>query len=140
MTTRPIRTEEDYEAACRRIDEIFQADPDSPEGEELEILATLVDAYEEEHFPIGEPHPIEVIEIQMHNLGVSRKDLGQWLGKSTGGISDLLNCRRRMTLNAIRILSQKLRIPVELLSRDYPIQQDTPPRLRPGRGRSVTAP
>jgi HTH-type transcriptional regulator / antitoxin HigA len=122
MTIRPIRTEETYEAACRRIDELFQAEPGSPEEEELDILVTLVDAYEAERFDIGMPHPVEAIEIQMLNLGVSRNDLGQWLGKSTGRISDMLNCRRHLTLEAIRTLSHKLHIPIEVLAQDYPIR------------------
>jgi HTH-type transcriptional regulator/antitoxin HigA len=91
MNIKPIETEEDYEAACKRIDEIFQAEPGTPEEEELDILATLVDAYEEKHFPMGKPHPIEAIKIQMEGLGISRKDLMEHLGKSSGRISDILN-------------------------------------------------
>jgi HTH-type transcriptional regulator / antitoxin HigA len=64
MDIRLIRTREDYEAACKRIDEIFQAEPGTPEDDELEILVTLVDKYEEEHFPLGMPHPVEAIDIQ----------------------------------------------------------------------------
>jgi HTH-type transcriptional regulator / antitoxin HigA len=86
MNIRPIRTEEDYEAACKRLDEIFQAEPGSPEDDELEILATLVDAYEEKHFPIGMPHPIEAIKIRMDDLGLTRKDLMENLGKSSGRV------------------------------------------------------
>src|SRR5271157_397213 len=96
MNIKPIKTEEDYEAACKRIDEIFQVEPGSKEEEELDILVTLVDAYEEKHFPMGKPHPIEAIKIQMEGLGISRKDLMEHLGKSSGRISDLLNCRRAL--------------------------------------------
>jgi HTH-type transcriptional regulator/antitoxin HigA len=137
MTIRPIRTEEDYEAACRRIDELFQAEPGSPEEEALDVLVTLVDAYEEKRFTVGMPHPIEAIEIQMHNLGVSRKDLGEWLGKSTGRISDLLNCRRYLTLEAVRVLSEKLHIPAQVLSQAYPLQ-GTSTRPRPSQGQCHT--
>jgi antitoxin component HigA of HigAB toxin-antitoxin module len=84
-----------------------------------------VDAYEEKQFVVGMPHPIEAIAIQMRNLDVSRKDLGEWLGKSSGRISDLLNCRRHLTLEAIRILSDKLQIPVEVLAQDYPVSDTT---------------
>jgi len=122
MKIKPIYTDHDYEAACKRIDEIFQAEPGSPEEDELEILITLVDRYESEKFPIGMPHPIEAIQIQMDKLGVTRKDLMEWLGKSTGRVSDLLNCRRHLTLAAVRILSEKLHIPTQVLVQPYPLK------------------
>ncbi len=134
MNIKPIKTEEDYEAACKRIDEIFQAEPGTPEEEELDILATLVDAYEEKHFPMGKPHPIEAIKIQMEGLGISRKDLMEHLGKSSGRISDLLNCRRALTLNDIRKLSKLLHVPMEVLSQDYQLEA---PRPKEGRNRPV---
>ncbi|MGO9121464.1 MAG: helix-turn-helix domain-containing protein [Desulfomonilaceae bacterium] len=121
MNIKPIRTKKDYELACKRIDEIFQAEPGSPEDDELDILATLVDAYEQKHFPIGMPHPIEAIKIQMEAHGVTRKHLMEWLGKSSGRISDLLNCRRALTLEAIRVLSARLYIPERVLTQDYEI-------------------
>ncbi len=123
MNIRPIRTEQDYEAACKRIDEIFQAEPGSEEDDELDILATLVDAYEEKHFPIGMPHPIEAIKISMENLGITRKDLMEHLGKSSGRVSDMLNCRRALTLGDIRVLSKLLHLPMEVLSQDYPLEK-----------------
>lgn len=125
MAIFPIHTEEDYEAACRRIDEIFQAEPGSGDAAELDALVTLVEAYDEKRLNIGMPHPIDAIKIQMQALDVSRKDLGEWLGKSSGRISDLLNCRRHLTLDAIRILSHKLHIPIEVLSQDYSIHATT---------------
>jgi len=123
MRIRPIRTEEDYEAACKKIDTIFQAEPGTPEDDELEILTVLVDAYEEEHFPIGMPHPVEAVKIQMENLGMSRKDLMDCLRKSSGRISDILNKRRALTLADIRKLSDLLHIPIEVLSQDYPLER-----------------
>ena len=126
MNIKPIKTEEDYEAACKRIDEIFQAEPGTPEEEELDILATLVDAYEEKHFPMGKPHPIEAIKIQMEGLGISRKDLMEHLGKSSGRISDILNSRRALTLNDIRKLTKLLHIPMEVLSQDYQLETPEP--------------
>jgi len=123
MNIKPIKTEEDYEAACKRIDEIFQAEPGTPEEEELDLLVTLVDAYEEKHFPMGKPHPIEAIKIQMEALGISRKDLMEHLGKSSGRISDILNCRRALTLNDIRKLSKLLHIPIEVLSQEYRLER-----------------
>jgi HTH-type transcriptional regulator / antitoxin HigA len=126
MMIRPIRTEEDYEAACKRIDEIFQAEPGTPEDDELEILATLVENYEQDHFPIGMPHPIEAIKIRMEALGVSRKDLMEHLDKSSGRVSDILNCRRTLTLGDIRKLSTLLHIPMEVLSQEYPLEKADP--------------
>lgn len=131
MTIKPIRTEEDYEAACKRIDEIFQAAPGTEEDDELEILVTLVDTYEEKRFPMGMPHPIEAIELQMHNLGCSRKDLMAALNKSSGRISDILNCRRALTLGDIRKLSELLHIPIEVLSQEYPLKK-LKPKDHPG--------
>lgn len=129
MNIKPIGTEDDYEAACKRIDEIFQAEPGTKEEEELDILATLVDAYEEKHFPMGKPNPIEAIKIQMENLGVSRKDLMENLGKSSGRVSDILNARRHLTLADIRKLSALLHIPIEVLSQDYPLEKTAPAKV-----------
>jgi HTH-type transcriptional regulator/antitoxin HigA len=123
MNIKPIKTEEDYEAACKRIDEIFQAEPGTPEEEELDLLVTLVDAYEEKHFPMGKPHPIEAIKIQMEGLGILRKDLMEHLGKSSGRISDILNSRRALTLNDIRKLTKLLHIPIEVLSQEYQLER-----------------
>lgn len=126
MNIKPIRTEDDYKKACERIDEIFHAEPGSREDDELDVLVTLVDAYEEKHFPLGMPNPIEAIQIQMKNLGISRKELMNSLNKSSGRVSDILNCRRALTLGDIRVLSKLLHIPVETLSQDYPLEKARP--------------
>ena len=123
MIIKPIRTENDYEAACKRIDEIFQAEEGTAEDDELEVLLTLVDKYEEERFPIGMPHPIEAIRIQMKNLNMSRNYLLESLGKSSGRMSDILNCRRRLTLNDVRNFSKLLHIPVHVLAQEYPLDK-----------------
>ena len=126
MDIRPIHTQKDYEMACERIEQIFHAEPGSKEDDELEVLITLVDAYEERHFPLGTPHPVEAIKIQMQNLGVSRKHLMDHLKKSSGRISDILNCRRGLTLADIRMLSEMLHIPLEVLSQDYRLEKSRP--------------
>jgi HTH-type transcriptional regulator / antitoxin HigA len=138
MDIRPIRTEEDYAAACKRIDEIFQAEPGSPEDDELEVLVTLVDAYEEKHFPIGMPHPIEAIKIRMEDLGLTRKDLMEHLGKSSGRVSDVLNCRRALTLGDVRILSKLLHLPTEVLSQEYPLEESKPKEALKAIGSAAT--
>lgn len=126
MNIKPIRTDEDYDAACRRIDEIFQAEEGAPEDDELEVLLTLVDKYEEEHFHIGMPDPIEAIRMQMENLGFSRDLLMKKLGKSSGRMSDILNRRRRLTLDDVRDFSELLHIPIEVLSQRYPLAESRP--------------
>jgi HTH-type transcriptional regulator/antitoxin HigA len=123
MNIKPIRTEEDYEAACMRIDKIFQAEEGTPEDDELEVLLTLVDKYEEERFPIGMPHPIEAIRMQMENLNISRQGLMERLGKSSGRMSDILNCRRRLTLDDVRNFSKILRIPIAVLALEYSLEK-----------------
>ena len=101
-------------------------EPGSPEDDELEVLVTLVDAYEEKHFPIGMPHPVEAIKIRMEDLGLSRKDLMEHLGKSSGRVSDILNCRRALTLGDVRTLSSLLHLPAEVLLQEYPLEEGKP--------------
>lgn len=74
VSTKPIRTEEDYEAALARIEEIFEAEFDSPEGKELDILVDLVELYESKHVPMGYPDPVEAIKFRMEQMGLSRHD------------------------------------------------------------------
>ncbi len=138
MNIRPIHTEDDYEAACKRIDEIFQAEPGSPEDDELEILATLVDAYEEKSFPIGMPHPVEAIKIRMVDMGLTRKDLMEHLGKSSGRVSDVLNCRRALTLGDVRTLGKMLRLPTEVLTQEYPLKEAAPKEVSKAAGYAAT--
>ncbi len=132
MDIRPIQTEEDYEKACERIDEIFQAEPGSPEEMELDILVTLVNAYEEKHFPMGKPHPIEAVKMQMEGLGVTREDLMGLLEIGSEGVSDILNCRSALTVGHIRKLSKLLHIPVDVLAQEYELHEVGPSELRIG--------
>ena len=118
MEIKPIRTEKDYEAALARIEEIFDAEPDTLEGDELEILASLVETYERKHYTIGLPDPIEAIKIRMEDLGLDRKDLEDAIG-SRGRISEILNRKRPLTLPMVQKLSQKLGLPTEVLAQPY---------------------
>ena len=120
MEIRPIRTEKDYEAALIRIEEIFYAEPDTPEGDELEILASLVGTYEKKNYPVGLPDPIEAIKIRMEDLGLERKDLEDAIG-SKGRISEILNRKRPLTLPMLQRLSEKLGLPTEVLAQPYPL-------------------
>ena len=114
MRIQPIRTDADHASALRRIDELMDAAPGTPEADELDVLATLVEAYEDRHFPIGDPEPLAAIQFRMDQLGLTRKDLEPLLG-SRGRVSEVLNGRRALSLQMIRRLHRELGIPLESL-------------------------
>lgn len=118
VTVQPIRTETDYDAALAEIEAIFSAPPDTPEGDRLDVLTTLVEAYEERHYPITPPDPIAAIEFHMDRLGFSQRDLKPFIGGATA-VSDILNRRRALTLPMIRALSEGLGIPTDILVQPY---------------------
>ncbi len=137
MEIKPIRTDEEYEAALARIEELFDAEPDSPEGDELEILASLVETYERRNYSIGPPDPIEAIKIRMADLGLDRKDLESVIG-SKGRISEVLNRKRHLTLPMVQKLSEKLGLPAEVLVQPYPLAKTARKACR-SRGREACA-
>jgi len=114
MRIQPIRTDADHAAALRRIDELMDAAPGTPEADELDVLATLVEAYEDRHFPVADPDPLAAIQFRMDQLGLTRKDLEPLLG-SRGRVSEVLNGRRALSLQMIRRLHRDLGIPLESL-------------------------
>ncbi len=114
MNIRPIHTRQDHADALRRIDELMDAAPGTPEADELDVLATLVEAYEDEHFPIGDPDPVAAILFRMEQQGLTRKDLEPLLG-SRGRVSEVLNGRRALSIQMIRRLNSELGIPLESL-------------------------
>jgi len=118
MDIKPIKTEEDYQAALKEIRSLFHALPDTPEGDRLEVLAALVKAYEKKHYPIPLPDPIEAIEYHMESRGLSRQDLEPYIG-SRARVSEILNRRRRLTLRMIRNLEAGLGIPAGILVQQY---------------------
>ena len=113
---KPIRTEADYQAALVVIERLWGARAGTPEGDRLDILATLVDAYENEHHPMDPPDPIEAIKFRMEQQGLDRKDLAAILGSRTR-VAEVLNRRRGLSINMIRRLHEKLGISVEVLIR-----------------------
>ncbi len=113
---RPIRTEADHKAALEEIERLWGAKSGTPEGDRLDILATLVDAYENQHHPIDPPDPIEAIKFRMEQQGLTRKDLEGILGSRTR-VAEVLNRRRGLSINMIRRLHKKLGIPAEVLIR-----------------------
>lgn len=114
MTITPIKTARDYENALRRIEQLMDAAPNTKRGDELDILTTLVEAYEAKHHPIYPPDPIEAIKFRMDQLSMTRKDLEGVLG-GRGRVSEVLNGKRGLSLEMIRRLHRKLDIPLESL-------------------------
>ena len=113
-----IKTKQDYEAAVERLESISDAPTGTLESDEADALATLIDAYEEAHFPIGLPHPIEAIKIRMSELGLKNKDLVPIIGYDSR-VSEVLNGKRKLTLDMIRALNKMLHIPLDVLVQDY---------------------
>ncbi|MFD3003178.1 type II toxin-antitoxin system HigA family antitoxin [Pontibacter toksunensis] len=114
MDIRLIHNEVDYQAALQRIRKLWEAEPSTPEADELEILAMLVNKYEEEHYPIDEPDPIEYIKIRMEELGLKQEDLVPYMGNK-GNVSKVLSRKRSLSLEMIRNLHRGLRFPLEVL-------------------------
>lgn len=118
MEIKPIKTESDYNQALERLDQIFDAMPGTPEGDELEVLGILIDQYENEHFPIGMPDPIEAIKFRMEQLGYNQNDLANVVGLKSRA-SEILNKKRKLSLEMIRKLHAEMRIPTEVLIQAY---------------------
>lgn len=114
MDINPIRTEADYEAAVRTIEELWSAAPGSPDADKLDVLATLVQVYEDKHHPIAPPDPVSAILFRMDQMDLTRKDLEQYIG-SRSRVTEILNHTRSLSLSMIRNLHQGLGIPIEVL-------------------------
>jgi HTH-type transcriptional regulator/antitoxin HigA len=113
---KPIKTRTDYDAALTEMKRLWGAKSGTPDGDQLDILATLVDAYEAQHFPMDPPDPIEAIRFRMEQQGLTRKDLEEILGTRTR-VAEVLNRRRGLSINMIRRLHEKLGISAEVLIR-----------------------
>lgn len=118
MKIKPIRNEKDYQNALGRLEEIFDAKKGTKQGDELEILTILIDKYENENFPIELPDPIEAIKFRMEQLGMKQKDLAEVMGFKSR-VSEIMNKKRKLTLEMIRKLNMTLHIPTEVLIQDY---------------------
>lgn len=121
MNITPIKTAKDYRNALKRIEQLMAAKKGSKEGDELDVLVTLVDSYEAAHYPIDNPDPIFAIEARLEALGLERKDLEKAIG-SRGRVSEVLNKKRKLTLDMIRELTELLEIPAKTLIQDYRIR------------------
>ena len=119
MDIKPVKTNADYRAALKEIDTLMVADPDTPEGEKLDVLVTLVEAYEQKHYPLDLPDPVEAIKFEMKQKGLTVKDLEPMIGKSNR-VYEVLNRKRSLTLKMIWRLHEQLGIPAESLIKQPP--------------------
>src|SRR5579872_3680167 len=113
---KPIRTKRDYEAALKEIERLWGAKTGTPEGDRLDVLATLVDAYEAEHYPMDPPDPIEAIKFRMEQQGLTRRDLEEIIGTRTR-IAEVLNRKRGLSIAMVRRLHERLGISADVLIR-----------------------
>ncbi len=118
MTIKPIKSKNDYKQALTRLELIFDAKKGSADGDELEILGMLVDNYENDNFPVGFPDPVEAIKFRMEQLGYNQSDLASVVGLKSRA-SEILNKKRKLSLDMIRQLHTKLNIPTDVLIQAY---------------------
>ena len=118
MEIKPIKTENDYNQALERLAIIFDAKNGSPEGDELEVLGILIDKYENEKFPISLPDPIEAIKFRMEQMGYNQTDLAKVVGLKSRA-SEILNRKRKLSLEMVRQIHEGLNIPTEVLIQAY---------------------
>jgi len=116
MEIKPIKTDADYRAALKEVDGLMTALPDSVEGEKLDVMVTLIEAYEAKHFPLDLPDPVAAIKFEMERKGLTVKDLEPMIGKSNR-VYEILNHKRSLTLKMIWKLHKGLGIPAESLIR-----------------------
>ena len=114
MEIRPIKTEQDYDDSIKRIEELWGAKKDTPQGDELDLLVTLVESYEMKHYPIAPPDPVDAIKFRMEQMEMTKADMVKYLG-SQSRVSEVLNRKRKLTLSMVKSLYKELRIPAEIL-------------------------
>jgi len=120
----PIRSERSYRAALQEIEELMNAVPGSPEEDRLDVLATLVKVYEDEHYPIPKPSPIAALDYYLESRCLTRKALGPFIGPPHR-VSEIMNRRRRLTLDMIRRLEFGTGIPASVLIQPYELVKDS---------------
>jgi HTH-type transcriptional regulator/antitoxin HigA len=119
MEIKPIRTEADYQSALRRVETLWGSAQETPQGDELDVLATLIEAYENEHHAIGLPDPIDAIKFRLEQAGKDHRSLVGVIGQRTR-VYEVMRRDRPLSLNMIRALHSKLRIPAEVLIQPNP--------------------
>lgn len=118
MNIRPIKNEADYKQALRRLDEIFDAPENTPDGDEAELLSLLIDSYENEYYTIEAPDPIEAIKIRLEEMALKQQDLVGIIGGKSR-VSEVLNRKRRLTVEMIRNLTETLHLSASSLIKEY---------------------
>jgi|SRR5690554_1185064 len=118
MQIKILKTEEEYFQALDRLEEIFQAKPGTPEGDEAELLSLVIRKYDEANFPLPETDPIEAIEFVMEQQDIKPKDLVGIIGDKTL-VSKVLNRKRKLTIDMIRRLNERFNLPFDILLKDY---------------------
>jgi len=118
VKTKIIKSREEYNQALQRLEMIFDAKSGTPEGDELELLALLIENYENEHFPVDLPDPIEAVKFRMAQLGYTDRDLVKVLGFRSR-VSEILNRKRKLSIGMIRRLNKELHIPTDVLIQEY---------------------
>ncbi len=118
MKIKPIRTETDYQQALERLEVLFDAKIGTLESDEADVLGLLIDEYEKKHYPIEAPDPVEAIKIRMDEMHLKQIDLVKEIGGKSR-VSEILNRKRKLTLDMIRNLAPRLNLSAELLIRDY---------------------
>ena len=118
MEIKVLKTEEQYTKALKRLEEIFHAPIDSIEGDEADLLSILIEKYENEHYPIEAPDPIEAIKYRMEQMDMTKKELAEIIGYKSR-VSEIFSRKRKLTLKMIRNLHEKMKIPYESLISDY---------------------
>ena len=114
MEIRPIKTEQDYNSAIKRIEELWGSKKDTLKGDEMDLIVTLVESYEMKHYPIAPPDPIDAIKFRMEQMGMTKDDMIKYLG-SQSRVSEILNRKRKLTLKMVKSLYKGLKIPAETL-------------------------
>ncbi len=117
MEIKVIKTEEDYNQALLQLEEIFDAPENTKEGDEADLIGVLIERYEEKHYPIGPPDPIEAIKFRMEQMDMTKSDLADILGYKSR-VTEIFSRKRKLTLKMIRNLHEKLNIPYESLITD----------------------
>jgi len=123
MNIAPIKTEKDYKAALKSMEFVFDAPNNTPESDYADILGLLIDEYEKEHYPIAAPDPIAAIKIRMEEMQLNQKDLIPVIG-SRSRVSDILNRKRKLTVEMIRNLNSQLNISPNILIKNYELVQN----------------
>ena len=118
MKIKVIKTEEDYNKSLKRLEVIFDAPVNTPEGDEAELLGILIEKYEDEHYPIEAPDPIEAIKFRMEQMDMNKKDLAKIIGYKSR-VTEIFTRKRKLNLKMIRRLHEKMNIPYESLISEY---------------------